>query len=85
MSAGDVLIEMQGKTWTRTPGQNSMPTPASTDVYTFYQQGIAEFLNGKTPLTPANWQAFVAQFDKIGGLEWEAQGKAYATENGLLQ
>ena len=62
-----------------------MPKPTSTDVTTFYQQGIAEFLNGKRELTEANWKAFVEQFDKIGGLEWEAQGKAYATENGLLQ
>ena len=84
MSAGDVLIEMQGKTWTRTPGQNSMPSPASTDVYTFYQQGIAEFLNGKTALTEANWKAFVEQFDKIGGLEWEKAGYEYAKENGYL-
>ena len=85
MSAGDALLAFQSKQWTNTPGQNSMPKPTSTDVTTFYQQGIAEFLNGKRELTPANWKAFVEQFDKLGGLEWEAQGKAYATENGLLQ
>jgi len=85
MSAGDVLLEMQKKTWTATPGQNSMPKPDSTDVTTLYQQGIAEFLNGKRELTEANWKAFVEQFDKVGGLEWEAQGKAYAEANGLLQ
>ena len=85
MSAGDVLLEMKSKTWTPTPGQNSMPTPASTDVYTFYQQGIAEFLNGKTALTPANWKAFVDQFDKIGGLDWEKAGYEYAKANGYLQ
>ena len=85
MSAGDALIEMQSKTWTPTPGQNSMPAPASTDVTTFYQQGLAEFLNGKRALTKANWDAFVTQFDQIGGLAWEQQGKAYAEANGLLQ
>ena len=84
MSAGDVLREMQAKTWTRTPGQNSMPAPASTDTYTFYQQGIAEFLNGKRELTEANWKAFVEQFDKIGGLDWEKAGYEYAKENGYL-
>ena len=85
MSAGDVLLVMQGMTWTNTPGQNSMPKPDSTDVTTFYQQGIAEFLNGKRDLTEANWKAFVEQFDKIGGLAWEQQGYDYAAANGLLQ
>ncbi|MFC2821143.1 MAG: extracellular solute-binding protein [Sphaerochaeta sp.] len=85
MSAGDVLLEMQVKTWTNTPGQNSMPKPESTDVSTFYQQGIAEFLNGRRELTPANWKAFVEQFDKIGGLAWENKGRDFASSNGLLQ
>ena len=62
-----------------------MPKPDSTDVTTFYQQGIAEFLNGKRALTPENWKAFVEQFDKIGGLAWEQQGYDYAAANGLLQ
>ena len=85
MSAGDTLLEMQSKTWTNTPGQNSMPKPDSTDVTTFYQQGLAEFLNGTRELNEANWKAFVEQFDKIGGLAWEEQGRAYAEANGLLQ
>ena len=76
---------MREKTWTSTPGQSSMPKPASTDVTTFYQQGIAEFLNGTRVLNEENWKAFLDQFDKIGGLEWEAQGKAHAEANGLLQ
>lgn len=85
MSAGDVLLEMQSKTWTNTPGQNSMPAPTSTDVTTFYQQGIAEFLNGTRELTKSNWDAFVKQFDEIGGLAWEKEGYDYASANGLLQ
>ena len=85
MSAGDGLIEMQSKTWTNTPGQNSMPKPESTDVTTFYEQSIAEFLNGAKALTPENWAAFIAKFDQIGGKAWEEAGYAYAKENGLLQ
>jgi putative aldouronate transport system substrate-binding protein len=84
MSAGEVLVEMQSKTWTRTPGQNNMPAPENADVYTFYQQGIAEFLNGQRNLTEENWQAFIEQFDSIGGLEWEQDGYVYASENGYL-
>ena len=85
MSAGDALLAFQSKHWTNTPGQNSMPAPTSNDVTRFYQQGIAEFLNGNKVLNEANWKAFVEQFDAIGGLEWEAQGKAFAEANGLLQ
>lgn len=85
MSAGDVLLEMQSKTWTNTPGQNSMPKPSSTDVTTFYQQSIAEFLNGTRELTKSNWDAFVKQFDQIGGLTWEKEGYDFALANGLLQ
>ncbi|MBQ4281943.1 MAG: extracellular solute-binding protein, partial [Spirochaetales bacterium] len=84
MSAGDVLIEMRGKTWTRTPRQNSMPVPASTDVYTFYRQGIDEFLNGTKVLTKANWNSFVQEFDSIGGLAWEQAGYEYARDAVLL-
>jgi putative aldouronate transport system substrate-binding protein len=85
MSAGDTLLIMQKMTWTATPGQNSMPKPESTDVDTFYKQGIAEFLNGTRALTKENWEAFVKQFDQLGGLAWEQQGKAFAEANGLLQ
>ena len=84
MSSGDAAIEMQAKTWTVTNGQNSMPIPKSIDVTTYYQQGIAEFLNGNRALTPENWKAFIDQFDKIGGLEWEQEGKAFAEANGYL-
>ena len=86
MSAGDALAEMSTKTWTRNPGVSNMPIPESTDTTTFYQQGIAEFLNGKRALTPENWKAFVDQFyNQLGGREWEEQGRAYAEENGILQ
>ena len=42
-------------------------------------------LNGKRVLNEDNWKAFVEQFDKIGGLDWEKQGYEYASTNGLLQ
>ncbi|MCF0261603.1 MAG: extracellular solute-binding protein [Sphaerochaetaceae bacterium] len=85
MAPGEVLTEMQSKTWTNTPGQNSMPKPDSTDVTTFYQQSLAEFLNGTKALTPENWAAFIAKFDQIGGKAWEEKGYQFALDNGLLQ
>ena len=84
MSAGEVLVEMQGKKWTPAAGMNFLPSP-STDVETFYRQGIAEFLNGKTALTEANWKAFVDQLYKIGADKWEQAAYEYAKNGGFLQ
>ncbi|MCQ2398122.1 MAG: extracellular solute-binding protein [Sphaerochaetaceae bacterium] len=84
MAPGDVLLEMMGKTWTETPQITTMPKP-STDVQTLYSQGIAEFLNGKRVLNEANWKAFVAELDKVGATAWEAEGRAWAEKNNLLQ
>jgi len=77
------LREMQEKTWTNAAGSEALPVP-STDLKTFYEQGIAEFLSGKKELTEANWKAFVEQFDKLGGKAWEEEGVAKAKANGFL-
>jgi len=77
------LREMQEKTWTNAAGSEALPVP-STDLKTFYEQGIAEFLTGKKELTEANWKAFVEQFDKLGGKAWEEEGVAKAKANGFL-
>ncbi len=83
MSALWALREMQGKKWTPSMGADSMPVP-STDLKTFYEQGLAEFFTGKRALTEANWKAFIAEFDRIGGLAWEKAGLEYATANNYL-
>ena len=83
MSALWTLREMQKRHYTPAEGMDSMPLPAN-DVLTFYEQGIAEFLAGKRALTPENWNAFVAQFDKLGGAAWEKEGIEYAKANNYL-
>lgn len=83
MSALKAMREMQTKKWTAAVGSDTMPViPA--DLKTFYEQGLAEFFTGKRTLTEASWKAWVAEFDKLGGAEWEAAGKAYAEANNLL-
>lgn len=79
----DFLKTMQTKKWTPSNGSDSMPTP-STDLKTFYEQGLAEFFTGKRPLTKDNWNSFVEQFDSLGGTAWEKAGYDFATANNYL-
>lgn len=83
MSSLETLYDMQSRKWTMTNGQDSMPLP-TTDLKTFYEQGIAEFLTGKRELTKDNWTKWVAELDKMGATAWEAEGKAYAEANSYL-
>ena len=83
MSALTVLREMQEKEWTPAIGSGMMPTP-NADVSRYYEQSLAEFLSGQRELTPETWQAFLDQFNRIGGQAWNEQGIAYAQENGLV-
>ena len=84
MSALETLHKMQARPWTEATGMESMPVP-STDLKTFYEQGIAEFLAGKKELTKENWDAFVKQFDDMGGKAWEEEGRKYAEANNYLK
>ncbi|AEE15483.1 extracellular solute-binding protein [Treponema brennaborense] len=84
MSALKVLRQMQSKPWTATISADTLPNP-NADLKRFYEQGVVEFLTGKRTLTKANWDAWVAEFDKMGGKAWEDSGIAYAKENNLLK
>lgn len=84
MSALDVLRDMQKRKWTNGMGMDTMPSPPG-DVKRFWEQGIAEFLTGKRVLTKQNWAAYIADFDAMGGLQWEQAGRLYAEENGYLR
>ncbi len=80
----ETLRQMQAMDWTPTPGQDAMPAP-STDLKTYYEQGLAEFFTGNKPLTQANWDAYIAQLDKLGAKEWEKQAYEFAKAEGYLQ
>ena len=84
MSALETLHTMQARPWTDATGMESMPVP-STDLKTFYEQGIAEFLAGRKELTKENWDAFVKQFGDMGGKAWEEEGRKYAEAKSLLR
>ncbi len=78
------IQDMQTRKWTNAMGEDSMPLP-DTDLKTFYEQGIAEFLTGKRELNEKNWKELVAQLDKMGAADWEKRGYEYAKENGYLK
>ena len=84
MSALTALREMQGMKWTNAVGSSTLPTP-SADVQRFYDQSLAEFLSGAKALTPENWAAFIDQFNKIGGADWNAEGIAAMEASGLVR
>lgn len=84
MSALKVLFDMQGRPWTAAIGSDTLPPP-STDLKRFYEQGVVEFITGRRALTKSNWDAWVAEFDNLGGKAWEEEAKAVALANGLLR
>lgn len=84
MSALTVLRDFQKRPWTAAVGSDTLPNP-NADLKRFYEQGVAEFVTGARPLTKERWTAWVGEFDRLGGLEWEKAGVAKATEAGLLK
>jgi putative aldouronate transport system substrate-binding protein len=84
MSALTVLRDMQARAWTAGVGSDALPAP-NADLKRFYEQGVLEFLTGKRVLTKANWTSWVAEFDKLGGLDWEKAGIATASAGGYLR
>jgi putative aldouronate transport system substrate-binding protein len=73
MSALTVLTDMQSRPWTPNIGGDALPAP-NADLKRFYEQGVTEFLTGQRQLTRENWTAWVADFDRLGGADWEKKG-----------
>jgi putative aldouronate transport system substrate-binding protein len=84
MSALTVLWDMQSRPWTPNIGGDALPSP-NADLKRFYEQGVAEFLTGRRALTQDNWTAWVAEFDKLGGLEWDQKGVQVAKDGNYLK
>ncbi|GHV36959.1 putative ABC transporter peptide-binding protein YtcQ [Spirochaetia bacterium] len=84
MSALTVLFDMQKRPWTANVGGDALPNP-NADLKRFYEQGVVEFLTGRRNLTKDAWTAWVADFDKQGGLDWEKTGVADAEANNYLK
>jgi len=84
MSAFTILKDMQSRPWTSNIGGDALPAP-NADLKRFYEQGVVEFLTGKRQLTRDNWNAWVAEFDSLGGLEWERTGLAAAEAGGYIR
>ncbi|MDR2476835.1 MAG: extracellular solute-binding protein [Treponema sp.] len=84
MSALTVLRDMQSRPWTPNIGGDALPAP-NADLKRFYEQGVVEFLTGKRQLTRSSWDIWLAEFDKMGGSEWEAAGIMAAESAGYLR
>jgi putative aldouronate transport system substrate-binding protein len=77
MSALVTLRDMQKRPWTLVQGSDTLPLP-SADLQRFYRQGVMEFVTGSRPLTRDTWDAYIAEFGRLGGKDWEKAGIAAA-------
>lgn len=84
LSSLKALRIMQSKPWTPCIGASLLPLP-DADLQRFYEQGVVEFMTGKRQLTKANWDAWLAEFNKMGGKAWEQAGVAKMREMNLLR
>ncbi|MDR1904405.1 MAG: extracellular solute-binding protein [Treponema sp.] len=84
MSALTVLFDMQSRAWTPNIGGDALVYP-SADLQRFYRQGVIEFITGQRQLTQSAWTAWVAEFDRLGGLDWEKAGIAEAEASGYIR
>jgi putative aldouronate transport system substrate-binding protein len=75
---------MQNRQWTANVGADALPSP-NADLKRFYEQGVIEFLTGKRQLTRSNWNAWVVEFDRVGGADWEEAGIEAAKAAGYLR
>ncbi len=67
MSALTLLRAMQKKPWAKSVGVPSIPA----DLKKFYESSLMEFAVGKRNLTRDNWNSWLSEFDRLGGLDWE--------------
>ena len=80
----EVLRTMQSKPWTACIGQDKMPQPGA-DLDRFYNQGIIEFFTGTRALTKENWDAWIEDFKKQGGEDWNNNAINLAKENRYIK
>jgi putative aldouronate transport system substrate-binding protein len=84
MSALTALFDMQKRAWTPNIGSDALPAP-NADIRRFYEQGVVEFVLGQRQLTQANWTAWVQEFERIGGAQWEKDCLAAAEASGYIK
>jgi putative aldouronate transport system substrate-binding protein len=84
MSALVTLRDMQNRPWIAVVGVDTLPLP-NTDLKRFFEQGVVEFVTGIRPLNRTNWNTWLAEFDRLGGLAWEQAGINMARANSYLR
>jgi len=80
------LPKFQSYPWVNVTGAGTILPPSNAgDLLRYINQGVQEFALGKKPLTKENWDAFIAQMDKLGAGAWEKSAKAQMEEDGYLK
>jgi len=73
--------------FTETTGTTLIKPPAGfyeNDFKSFYSESIMKFVLGQTPLDKQNWDAFIAQLDKLGAKNYEAEARKILEEAGMF-
>jgi putative aldouronate transport system substrate-binding protein len=84
MSSLVTLRDMQSRAWTPLIGGDTLVKP-DADLDRFMQQSILEFLTGVRKLDKATWDAWVADFDKMGAAAWEKAAMEEAAAKNFLK
>lgn len=80
ISALTFLRSMQAQPWTvavSIPGE-------SKELKEFYEQGVLDFVTGKRRFSRDEWQAWLKEFDNMGGLDWENRCRIQVDSSNLL-
>lgn len=83
MSSYDALMAMDALPYTPAIGSDTMPLP-SQELRLFYENGVLEFVTGRRALNRETWAAWLAEFDELGGAQWEEEGLEFARRNGYI-
>ncbi len=82
-----VWNEFKKYPYTETTGTTLIKPPAGfyeNDFKSYYSESIMKFVLGQTPLDKQNWDAFIAQLDKLGAKNYEAEAKKILVEAGMF-
>ena len=71
---------MQNQPWTMAVG---IPG-CSKELKEYYEKGVLDFVTGAVRLTPESWKSWLAEFDNMGGLDWENRCKIQVESSNLL-
>ncbi len=60
------------------------PAPNQTDINTYVDQGLVQFITGQKPLTQSSWNDFINGLNSLGVPDWVTQTNQTLKSEGFL-